>query len=185
MKKNSEWSKLFEPFFSFQCQFGHGVFLHFIHEKKTGNNTNFFIKVFILFVYWVYFFEDNFFFTFPLADVVDKKTGWLSIKLNISIYEIWPKNIYIHNSDLFIPFGVERNYNKLSIFCTFFSVLHFFLLFFLWLWKEKVEDQEFQYSDLEFFFSKRAFPHLYLTHGKKKWPFLSKYWTFYFSCMIE
>ena len=25
MKKNSEWSKLFEPFFSFQCQFGHGV----------------------------------------------------------------------------------------------------------------------------------------------------------------
>ena len=25
MKKNYKWSKLFVPFFSFQCQFGHGV----------------------------------------------------------------------------------------------------------------------------------------------------------------
>ena len=33
MKKYSKWSKLFVPFFSYQCQFGHGV-----NTKCTSGN---------------------------------------------------------------------------------------------------------------------------------------------------
>ena len=46
MKKNSEWSKLFEPFFSYQCQFGHGVhrlFYHYIFSYTQSMCYNLYI----------------------------------------------------------------------------------------------------------------------------------------------